>query len=69
MICSDAGLLGRTVEHPGPICAYVWRNVIIPVWAPAAFAAEAERDDLHPFHRALAASIVREAVPVRPYRD
>lgn len=68
-VCCDAGPLGSTVEHPGPVGAYLWRGVVIPTWSVPAFAAEAERDDLAPIHRALALSIVNEATPIYPYRE
>jgi hypothetical protein len=65
MICPDAGPLGATVHHPGPIVPYGWRGVVLPPWM-----VDQARDIVltgaeHPLERALLESLAHEAVPYR----
>lgn len=62
--CSDAGPLGASVVHPGPIQSYAWNTYILPAWLVEMVHAE----DLtvhQPLAQALLVSIRETAVPLR----
>ena len=65
MICPDAGMLGRTVKHPGPVVGYSWQQFVLPTWMIEQARVDAERS-VKPLERAVLQSIVAESIPMHP---
>lgn len=67
-VCPDAGPLGRTIRHPGPIVSFTWHDYIIPVWMHDALQDEPAAA-LSGIEAAIRDAILREAVPCRMSPD